>query len=68
MHLVPSCSTFGRYGKNFGGEQKDVITYKCLEEHIDLGRTKRVGEQLDVGVQVQVERECGEAETNVTQE
>jgi len=44
------------------------MTYKCLEEHVDLGITKQVGEHLEVDVQVQVERERGEAETNVTQD
>ena len=44
------------------------MTYKCPEERIDLGLTKEVGEHLEAGVELQVERECREAETNVTQD
>ena len=54
--------------KNLRGEQKEVVTYKFLEERVEIGLTKRVGEHLEVDVQVQVERECGEAETNVSQD
>jgi len=44
------------------------MTYEGLEEHVELGLTKQVGEHLEVGVQIHAERECGEAETNVTQD
>jgi hypothetical protein len=42
------------------------MTYKCLEKRVNLGLTEQVDGRVEVGVQVQVEREGREAETNVT--
>jgi len=44
------------------------MTYKCLEEHLELGRAQQFDEYIEVGVQVQIEREQREAETNVAQD
>jgi len=57
----------GRYRENSRGEQKNITTYKCFKKCLKLGLTDRVDES-EVGDQVQIERECGEAETDVTQE
>lgn len=55
---------------NVEDEEKEWMSYivlqKCL--NVNLCLTEYPGEELEIGAGVQIERECREAEANVTQE